>query len=225
MQEKCVAFNKCNHIDCDKEYCVKKFRIEKLLDLTNLDKADRYDIPLWFDQDGTDSEEFHYLQATQKRIIPFVEQGGGLFIHSTGCGNGKSSWAKKLLREYIHQVWHKVPVDECCALYVNVPRFLLELKLNISQKSEYAEYVKNNIINADLVVFDEVGTKALTSFEFEHLLMIVEARVSAGKANIYTSNLSREDLLKTVGERLYSRIVNLSQDVEFRGADKRGLIK
>ena len=74
-------------------------------------------------------------------------------------------------------------------------------------------------------MWDELGIKNCTQFEFENLLNMINSRIDLGKSNIYTSNLSREELLERVGERLYSRIINLSYDVELNGVDKRGLIR
>ena len=100
---------------------------------------------------------------------------------------------------------------------------LLELKNNISDRSEYAEYVKQNVQKADLVVWDEVGTKGLTQFEHENILNFVNARLDENKANIYTSNLTNDELRNALGDRLYSRIVLNSDEVELLGADKRAL--
>ena len=83
--------------------------------------------------------------------------------------------------------------------------------------------LKDNILDADLVVFDEIGAKVATSFETEHLLSIVNARVDAKKSNIYTSNLGPEELRKAVGDRMYSRIINTSTEIMFRGTDKRSI--
>ena len=83
--------------------------------------------------------------------------------------------------------------------------------------------IKDNILDADLVVFDEIGAKVATSFETEHLLSIVNARVDAKKSNIYTSNLGPEELRKAVGDRMYSRIINTSTEIMFRGTDKRSI--
>ena len=44
-----------------------------------------------------------------------------------------------------------------------------------------------------------------------------------GKSNIYTSNMTANELNERLGSRLYSRIQNLSVDIEFAGSDKRGL--
>ena len=99
----------------------------------------------------------------------------------------------------------------------------LALKDNISEKSEYVQHIKENVLNADIVIWDEVGTKGLTQFEHENILNIINARIDAGKANIYTSNLNDEDLHDAVGDRLYSRIALMSDNVVLEGADKRAL--
>jgi len=108
-------------------------------------------------------------------------------------------------------------------LFVNVPRFILALKENISTPNEYVKHIRENIETADLVVFDEVGTKDLSVFEHENILSIINTRIDNDKSNIYTSNLSPMELRARVGDRLYSRIVNMSIDVELHGADKRSL--
>lgn len=97
------------------------------------------------------------------------------------------------------------------------------MKQNITRKSEYAQYIMANALDADLVVFDEVATKELSNFEFEHILNIINTRLEAGKANIFTSNVTNEEFLEKMGSRLYSRIINNSLNVELHGIDKRGL--
>ena len=99
----------------------------------------------------------------------------------------------------------------------------MSLKDNISEKNEYVQHIKNNIMEADLVVWDEVGVKAVTQFEHEHLLNLINLRLLEGKSNIYTSNLSGGELYQMLGDRLYSRIVVASESVVFSSFDKRHL--
>ena len=80
-----------------------------------------------------------------------------MYIHSETCGNGKTTWAVKILKEYLFKIWHKSDLT-CKVLFVHVPRFLIALKDNISVKSEYVQYIKDNVLDADLVLFDEIGT-------------------------------------------------------------------
>ena len=68
-----------------------------------------------------------------------------------------------------------------------------------------------------------LGTKNSTVYEGEHLLSIIESRISGGKANIFTSNLNDQELHNSLGDRLASRICNSGLNIEFHGGDKRGL--
>ena len=138
------------------------------------------------------------------------------------CGNGKTEWALKIVQSYINKIWFKSDLS-CPALFISVPRFLLALKDNLSVKSEYVEYIKHNIYNCPIVIWDDIGTKAVTSFESENLFSIIDNRISNNKANIFTSNLSDDELHKFLGDRLASRICNKDMNIEFVGADKRGL--
>ena len=95
---------------------------------------------------------------------------------------------------------------------------------DITNKSEYVEYIKENVLDADLVIFDDIAAKnAGTDYEITNLLSIIDNRLALGKSNIYTSNLNRQQLYSVLGERLTSRIANMSIDIELFGSDKRNL--
>lgn len=218
---KCFLYNNCNHIDCDK-FCMKKYKLDYLYDQSLLSEYQKIYKKLIIDKDGTDLEEFTRLKYIETNIETFVNNGYNLFIHSNICGNGKTSWAIRMIQAYFNKIWTKADLT-CKALFINVPRFLLELKSNISQKSNYIEHINNNILEADLVVWDEIGLKNLTSFEHENILSLINSRLDMNKSNIYTSNLNLEELHQALGDRLYSRVVNYSEEIVLNGADKRAL--
>ena len=217
----CWLQEQCNHVDCDK-FCLRRFKLNFLYEEAMVSIKQRTRIPLKLDSDKLDKENFDYLASIEKNIDKFVSDGGNLYIYSSTTGNGKTSWALRMIQAYLNKIWYESELT-CRALFINVPRYLLAIKDNISQKSDYVQHIKDNVLDADLVVWDEVGTKGLTQFEHENILNIINARIDLGKANIYTSNLSDEELHNAVGDRLYSRIAILSDGVELFGSDKRAL--
>lgn len=222
LKDRCKKFHDggCQH----DSFCQKLFRIDKLFDETLLSEKQRKRIDFRVDADGTDRDKFTQLKLIEKNIEEFVKGGENLYIHSNICGNSKTSWAIRLIQAYIEKIWYKS--DVCCkALFISVPKFLIALKENISKPNEYVNHIKENVTKCDIVVWDEIGTKAPTQFESEHLLSLINSRIDDGKTNIYTSNLDSEQLRAVIGERLYSRVINLSIDIEFHGADKRGIIQ
>ena len=155
-------------------------------------------------------------------ILKFVETGDNVYIHSQITGNGKTAWSLRLMQAYFNSIWINTEL-KCRGLFIHVPRYLLELKNNISERSDYVEHIKENVLSADLVIWDEIGTKEFTQFEHENILNLINARLDAGKSNIYTSNLDGEELRDAVGDRLYSRIILCSNDVPLVGLDKRAI--
>lgn len=205
---------------CAKEYCPRRFKLTYLCGEALLTEQQREHIDLFVDKENKDRQSFIRLKAIENNIEVFVSEGCNLYLHSPMTGNGKTAWATRLLLSYLFKIWYKSGLG-CKALFINVPKLFLSLKDNISEPSEYIKHIKDNILTADLVVWDEIGTKATTEFETENLLTFVNARIDAGKANIYTSNASKTELNKLLGKRLFSRIFNLSEEIELYGEDRR----
>lgn len=220
----CKKFKKEPNYCSDDIFCIKLFKINSLYENALLTESQKKHVTLFPDADGTDFDKFVQLQQIESNIVQFVTEGKSLYLHSSNCGNGKTAWSIRLLQAYFNKIWADSDIG-CRALFINVPKFFLALKDNITKPSEYIQHIKENITSADVVVWDEVGIKNCTQFEFENFLSMVNSRIDLGKSNIYTSNLTREELLEKVGERLYSRIINLSTDIELNGIDKRGLIQ
>lgn len=224
LQEKCWKYHntdaECKHSAI---FCPRFFRMNYLFDESLLSQKQRTYTPLRVDEDGTDEEMFRKLKQIELNIEEFVSAGANLYIHSTTCGNGKTEWAIRMLQAYIGKIWYKSDL-KCRALFVNVPRYILTLKDSFNETNEFIQHIKKNIFDADIVVFDEIGTKSLTTWEHEQILNLVNTRIDMNKSNIYTSNLTAAELKEKVGDRLYSRIIHMSEDIEFFGCDKRGWI-
>lgn len=218
----------CNHKDdldyCKNNFCVLHHKMSYLCASALISDKDKYPIVLIPDADGTDVDKFTELKNIQLNINSFVKEGKNLLIYSKTTGNGKSAWAKKLLLTWFNSII--IFTDYTCrGLYINVPRFFNELKDNISNYSEYIAYIKDNILKADLVIWDEIGIKNLGNFEHDNLFNYLNLRLEDGKSNIFTSNMSPDELHEKLGDRLYSRIVQMSKLIELNGKDKRALNK
>lgn len=203
-------------------FCARLFKINTLQDNALLTQKQRDYIPLRIDADGSDREAFMRLKQIEQHIEDFVREGHNLYLFSRNTGCGKTSWSLRLLNSYFEKIWYRSDIT-CKGLFINVPRFLISLRDNISQKSEYIKYIKDNALNADVIIWDDIATKGFTTFEMENIYNIINTRLDDGRSNIYTSNLAGEDLREAMGDRLYSRVMYCSEVIEFVGADKRGI--
>ena len=216
----CYLREICNGKDCSADFCLRKYKMDSLYSAALMSESQKKHITLRVDEDGTDLEQFKQLASIEQDIVTFINEGKNLFLHSTNCGNGKSSWSLRLAEAYFNKIWARTEI-KCRVLFISVPRFLLALKDNITTKSTYVDYIKENVLEADLVIWDDIAAKMGSEFELTHLLNIIDNRLALGKSNIYTSNLNRQQLYTALGERLTSRIANMSIDIELHGADKR----
>lgn len=218
--KKCPFINSCNHIDCDK-HCMKNFKTNYYFNQAMIPENKRIKFPLRVDN-TQDEEIFRQLTIIESNICDYVEKGSNIYLWSKQAGVGKTSWAYRFAIQYINKVWSYKDIRPI-VLFISIPKFLLDLKSNISQKSSYIEHIFDNVLNADMVIWDDIGSKLGTEFEVSHLLSLIDNRVNNSKLNIYTSNLSGEELHEALGDRLYSRIFNYSIVYEIKGKDKRGL--
>lgn len=201
---------------------IKQFKLSYLYKKALLSEKQSKRIVLLIDDDEIDKKSFESLSKLENSIVDFVKAGNHLYIHSEICGNGKTSWAIRMVQAYFEKIWSNTEL-KCRALYISVPRYMIAIKDNIDEKSEYVGHIKKNVLSADIVIWDEIGTKSLTVFEQENIMSLINARIDAGKSNIYTSNLTDKELLGAVGKRLHSRISLTSHSIELKGKDKRGL--
>lgn len=221
VKHSCAKYKKCSELCDSNVFCEKLSRLEMLYNGALLTPAQRVYKTLYPDANGIDNNAFNFLKNIEVDIENWVHSNQSLYIYSEYPGNGKTSWSIRLLQSYINCVWFKSIEPQ--VLFINVPRFLIELKNNISKPSEYIEHIQKYINSVDVVVWDDIGTKNGTSYEIESMYSMINYRMDLGKCNIYTSNVSPSDLGNLLGERLASRICTSSACVHLQGADKRGL--
>lgn len=218
----CLYSKHCNKKDCEKAFCLRKYKLDCLYAEALISESQRKYISLRVDADGTDLAEFKRLANIEKNICEFVSERQNLYLHSNVCGNGKSTWSLRLCTAYMESIWAQTALS-CRVLFISVPKFLLASKDKISEKNEYYEHVKANYLLADIVVWDDIAAKTATEYEMSQLLSMIDGRLALDKTNIFTSNLSPAQMTTALGERIASRICNKSIDIELHGTDKRNL--
>ena len=201
------------------ENCIRYKLMYSLFNQSNLPEA------LWGYKElvchEKDLQVYKKLQTKSDSILNFISNGNNLYIYSENCGNGKTTWAIRLMYSYFDKIWHKSCFD-CKALFVSVPKFLYNCKRSISQDVKGFEELCNLISEVDLVIWDDIGEMKASDYEHQILFQYIDDRINSKKSNIYTSNKNKEQLEDVLGVRLASRIYNCSECIEFVEEDKRG---
>ncbi|MDA2738444.1 DNA replication protein [Bacillus cereus group sp. Bc015] len=189
----------------------------------------------------------NFIKAYTGNILENVQNGVGLFFYSIpnadnrlGTGTGKTTSAVAILHEYLlarvkeqstgGRVIETNPAlfykaSELQTLYNSQFRGTFEMQ----EKASLRYYkVKNLLMKAELLVFDDIGIRQKITDAFENeLTEIIDARDSKMLMTIYTSNLPLEKLADTLGDRIASRIEGMTEPIAFKGKDHRkgGILK
>ena len=156
----------------------------------------------------------------KSNILEFVKSGKQLIIYGRKSGSGKTHISTRMLISYFSKIWEMTPFRPR-ALFVDVQKLFSEIN---KFDSVYKDYIIKNAKDVDLIVWDDLGVNnTLTEKQSDLLFTIINEREMGEKANIFTTNKSKEELLSYLGERLYSRIVRTAEFIEFKSTDNRGL--
>lgn len=175
-------------------------------------------IELWLsDNNSCDRQAYNRLAAIKKDIVNYVAEGNNLFLCGRS-GNGKTSWAIKLLQSYLH---HKAPgnYERLQGMFISLGDLLIKLK---NFNNPIPQSYRDNIEKVPLIVWDDICLTGLSQFDYTQLYTMINNRMLAGLSNIFTTNIADKDKLEEVfGERLVSRIYNTSEIIELKGLDMR----
>ena len=219
-KDRCWYKSVCDCSKCSNSFCIRHYKMDSLTHMALMEGKLKYSIPLKLDKDGTDKEAYHRLREIQENISDFVNRGKNLLIYSVNTGTGKTEWSKKLMLSWFNSIWASTDFV-CRGLFIYVPSLLSSYKANISNPNEYFKYIDENILTADLVVWDELCSKDYTEYEHAYLLNAINQRIAMGKANVFNTNYSLDGIQEKLGSRLASRVIGSSEKIEFVGGDKR----
>jgi len=221
-KEKCwykEACSKYNTIDCNPS-CIRYMEMDYLMQNSGIPRNRQYSALLT--PSKQDVKSFILLNDIKNDMVNFVENGESVYIYSDNFGNGKTTWAIKLMQSWFDKVWAGNGF-RCRGIFIHVPTFLTKIKEGISRKDEDFETLKSRLIDVDLVIWDDIAATKLSDYDHANLLTYIDQRKLQGLSNIYTGNLPQSDLQEALGNRLSSRVWNDSTPVRFLGADRRGL--
>ena len=200
-----------------KPTCIRYVEMQYLLDTSNIPPNMQRIIGM--EPDACDYDAFCKLADIKANIVDFADRGSNLYIVSEHTGNGKTTWAIKMLLKYFDKMWAGNGLRQRGA-FISTPLFLSKCK-DFGNVDEEFNAFKKNLTKLDLVVWDDIGCNGLSNYDLSQLMLYIDERILYGKSNIYTGNLLSKNLEEVLGSRLKSRIWDASIIVELRGKDRR----
>lgn len=218
---KCYAEDYCQK---DKKLCSDicgGYRVLRVLfRLSRLPIKYQYSIPLM--PESEDIKVFERLDSFKENILKNVADGKNLYIwgHRVGCG--KTSWACKIMSYYFRKVAFNSGLENE-GLYIYLPSFLEDLRNSYNNSDNDFAEILEMVKNCKLLIVDDIGAERPTEWVRERLVSIINDRVSNGLSTVYTSNLSPDELVERLGERIGSRVIQCSGVINIKGKSRRGM--
>lgn len=174
---------------------------------------------------STFSEKSTVLRNAKRRVQEFVDlwpntpDGKGLLLMGA-CGVGKTHLAVASLIEIINGG------KPGRMLFSNFQDLIQEIQASfdsdqVPSKSE----LLRPLLEADLLVLDELGSQKPTTFVQDILYYVINSRYNSELTTIFTTNYydrsadpKEETLEQRIGTRLRSRLAEMADRIEFAGA-------
>lgn len=137
---------------------------------------------------------------------------GGLYVYGRP-GAGKS-WA-------VAATVLAVAAEGTRALWLNVPTFIDQIKVGYNNEEHRVPPPSDFLESVDLLVMDDLGAERPSDWVRETLYLTVNTAYENQITTIVTSNLKPQELMRSLGERLVSRLLEDARVVHFTGPDRR----
>lgn len=159
----------------------------------------------------------HIEIEVEPNELIFLRSGGGLFL--TGAiGCGKTLYAINVLLASLRLTFIKQQGPRVHK-FITVSDLLEEIRKSFDGESEkdpvgfYSE--------VDFLILDDLGMEKITEWSLEKLFQIINYRYEFLKPTVITSNLSLQQLSAKIGDRIPSRITQMSMTKKFKEIDYR----
>ena len=156
------------------------------------------------------------IEVNPNELI-FLRTGGSLFL--TGAtGSGKTLYSINVLLASLRLTFIK-QFGPRVHKFITVTNLLEEIKKSFDEDSEtdpigfYSE--------VDFLVLDDLGVEKITDWSLEKLYQIINHRYEFLKPTVFTSNLDLKELSDKLGDRIPSRINQISMIKKFKETDYR----
>ncbi|MBQ8767817.1 MAG: ATP-binding protein, partial [Clostridia bacterium] len=199
---------------------LKKYASEKMSKMTPLELSSFEDFDLSYYPNKNINGENPYEEMTsvydncRKYAEKFSTDSQSLYFYGR-TGLGKTHLSLAIANEALKKGYN--------VLYGSVITFLNKIEREKFGKTDSFE-TEDVLINADLLILDDLGAEFSTPFIVSAIYNIINSRIARNVPTIISSNLNLEELKARYPESVASRIIGTFTPVEFIGKDIRQIM-
>ena len=96
-----------------------------------------------------------------------------------------------------------------------------DLRAEMFGRDDYITYTKNQVLDADLLVLDDLGTEIDNQYNTATIYNIINSRILSGRPTIISTNCEYDELLDKYDQRITSRLTGEYTAMTIVGSDIR----
>lgn len=226
MEYACPKCRDTGYIGTEQCVCLKRKLMDRLYDQSNvrdmiqIENFDNFNFSL-YSTNQTKEEGISPKANAEKlyrRALAFVEEfgnGANLLIYG-GTGLGKTFLCNCIAKDLLEK--------GRTVLYLTAGqlfRRLEEQRFHRDDEEEEAKEWDQELLEAELLIIDDLGTEFSTIFTASELFRIINDRKLAKKAVVISTNLGPNELMSLYSDRITSRFFGEFEQMKFFGDDIR----
>lgn len=163
------------------------------------------------------------------------EKGKGLFLQGP-VGTGKTHLSVATIRAVVEDnidefgcqssdlpIYGAKEYPGYTCTMIPVVEFLGIQRQSISAKNmkQLADRLLHQAKRSQIIILDDIGAEKPSDWGEEQLLSLIDLRYRMQRATLFTSNCTLKELESALGERIVSRIFEMTEGVKVEGPDYR----
>lgn len=226
MEYACDTCKDTGYIAEKRCVCLKRRVMDKLYDQSNVrhriraENFDTFDLRFYSDEVNTDEgiSPKRNAQIIMRRGLAFVEnfdqERENLLLYG-GTGLGKTFLCNCIAKELLEQ--------GKMVLYLTAGQLFRKLEEQRFHRDdeEEAKDWEDELMEAELLIIDDLGTEFPTVFTTSELFRIINDRKLGNRLTLISTNLNPNELMNLYSDRITSRLLGEYQAIKFFGEDIR----
>lgn len=142
----------------------------------------------------------------------YKREGKGLLLSSIP-GTGKTHLCGAITNELLKNL--------TSVIFVVVPELLQHIRNTYGKGTETEAQIMYGLSECDLLILDDIGAEKKSDWTMEKLFTVIDSRYRNNQPIIFTTNCDSDDLEERIGERTFSRIMEICNPVKLTCDDYR----
>lgn len=140
------------------------------------------------------------------------EEGKGLLLSSIP-GTGKTHLMAAITNQLVNNM--------TSVIFVVVPELLQQIRSTYGKGTQTEGQIMYGLAECDLLILDDIGAEKQSDWTMEKLFTVIDSRYRDRKPILFTTNCNSVELRDRLGDRTFSRIMEICEPLKLECDDYR----